>query len=167
MAFETELKLTIAAQDVPALLAHPLLAAEPSRRQRLVSTYFDTPKRTLLARRVAVRQRRVGRQTLLTVKTAGTVIGGLARRGEWEAPADTRCALILSQLVDDDTTLADALQALAGNTCARVHHRLHAPAAGSSATARPSSRWRWTAGTSTPAPATAHAVCRCLSWNWN
>jgi triphosphatase len=46
MAFETELKLAIAAQDVPALLAHPLLAAEPSQRQRLVSTYFDTPKRT-------------------------------------------------------------------------------------------------------------------------
>ena len=87
MALETELKLAIAAQDVRALLAHPLLAAEPSRRQRLVSTYFDTPKRTLLARRVAVRQRRVGRQTLLTVKTAGTVIGGLARRHEWEAPA--------------------------------------------------------------------------------
>jgi triphosphatase len=42
MAFETELKLAIAAQDVPALLAHPLLAAEPSQRQRLVSTYFDT-----------------------------------------------------------------------------------------------------------------------------
>jgi hypothetical protein len=34
MAFETELKLAIAAQDVPALLAHPLLAAEPSQRQR-------------------------------------------------------------------------------------------------------------------------------------
>ena len=50
MAFETELKLAIAAQDVPALLAHPLLAAEPSQRQRLVSTYFDTPKRALRAR---------------------------------------------------------------------------------------------------------------------
>jgi inorganic triphosphatase YgiF len=50
MAFETELKLAIAAQDVPALLAHPLLAAEPSKRQRLVNTYFDTPKRTLLWR---------------------------------------------------------------------------------------------------------------------
>ena len=112
MAFETELKLAIAAQDVPALLAHPLLAAEPSQRQRLVSTYFDTPKRTLLARRVAVRERRVGRQTLLTVKTAGSVIGGLARRGEWEAPT-TPGAFDFVALVDD-TTLADALQALAG-----------------------------------------------------
>jgi inorganic triphosphatase YgiF len=112
MAFETELKLAIAAQDVPALLAHPLLAAEPSQRQRLVSTYFDTPKRTLLARRVAVRERRVGRQTLLTVKTAGSVIGGLARRGEWEAQT-TPGAFDFVALVDD-TTLADELQALAG-----------------------------------------------------
>ena len=112
MAFETELKLAIAAQDVPALLAHPLLAAEPSQRQRLVSTYFDTPKRTLLARRVAVRERRVGRQTLLTVKTAGSVIGGLARRGEWEAQT-TPGAFDFVALVDD-TTLADELQTLAG-----------------------------------------------------
>lgn len=112
MAFETELKLAIAAQDVPALLAHPLLAAEPSKRQRLVNTYFDTPKRSLLARRIAVRERRVGRQTLLTVKTAGTVIGGLARRGEWEAPT-TPGHFDFAALVDD-TALADALQALAG-----------------------------------------------------
>lgn len=111
MAFETELKLTIAAQDVPALLAHPLLAAEVSRRQRLHNTYFDTPKRTLLARRMAVRQRRVGRQTLLTVKTAGSVIGGLARRGEWEAPA-TPGRFDFAALVDD-TALANELQTLA------------------------------------------------------
>ena len=111
MAFETELKLSIAAHDVPALLAHPLLAAEPSQRQRLVSTYFDTSERALLARRVAVRRRRVGRATLLTVKTAGTVVGGLARRHEWEAPA-TPDRFDFSALVDD-TALADELQALA------------------------------------------------------
>ena len=87
MATETELKLAIAAHDVPALLAHPLLAAQPSQQQRLVSTYFDTPKRALRARGIAVRERRAGRQTLLAVKTAGTVAGGLAVRGEWEAPA--------------------------------------------------------------------------------
>ena len=33
MATETELKLAIAAHDVPALLAHPLLAAQPSVSQ--------------------------------------------------------------------------------------------------------------------------------------
>jgi hypothetical protein len=54
----------------------------------------------------------VGRQTLLTVKTAGSVIGGLARRGEWEAPT-TPGAFDFVALVDD-TTLADELQALAG-----------------------------------------------------
>ena len=111
MALETELKLAIAAKDVPALLAHPLLAAEPSQRQRLVSTYFDTPQRALLGRRVAVRQRRVGRQTLLTVKTAGTVIGGLARRGEWEAPTPPGRFDFVALV--DDTALAAELQALA------------------------------------------------------
>jgi inorganic triphosphatase YgiF len=111
MALETELKLAIAAKDVPALLAHPLLAAEPSQRQRLLSTYFDTPQRALLGRRVAVRQRRVGRQTLLTVKTAGTVIGGLARRSEWEAPTPPG-RFDFTALVDD-TALAAELQALA------------------------------------------------------
>ena len=111
MALETELKLAIAAKDVPALLAHPLLAAEPSQRQRLLSTYFDTPQRALLGRRVAVRERRVGRQTLLTVKTAGTVIGGLARRGEWEAPTPPG-RFDFAALVDD-TALAAELQALA------------------------------------------------------
>ena len=111
MALETELKLAIAAKDVPALLAHPLLAAEPSQRQRLLSTYFDTPQRALLGRRVAVRERRVGRQTLLTVKTAGTVFGGLARRSEWEAPTPPG-RFDFAALVDD-TALAAELQALA------------------------------------------------------
>ena len=113
MAFETELKLAIAAQDVPALLAHPLLAAEPSQRQRLVSTYFDTPKRTLLARRVAVRERRVGRQTLLTVKTAGSVIGGLARRGGGEGLGDEGPRLLCAG--GADTAWPDAEVVLAAH----------------------------------------------------
>ena len=112
MATETELKLAIAAHDVPALLAHPLLAAQPSQQQRLVSTYFDTPKRALRARGIAVRERRAGRQTLLAVKTAGTVAGGLAVRNEWEAPA-TGGRFDFASLVDEPA-LAAELQTLAG-----------------------------------------------------
>lgn len=112
MAFETELKLAISPGDVPLLLAHPLLAAAPWRRQKLANTYFDTPTLALLARRIAVRERRVGRQTLLTVKTAGTVTGGLARRGEWEAPSEPG-RFDFAALVDD-AALAGELAALAG-----------------------------------------------------
>ena len=112
MAFETELKLAIAPRDVPKLLAHPLLTAVAPQRHKLFNTYFDTPALDLQSRRMAVRERRIGRQTLLTVKTAGTVIGGLARRGEWEAPT-TPGNFDFMALVDD-AALAGALQALAG-----------------------------------------------------
>ena len=112
MAFETELKLAIAPRDVPLLLAHPLLTAVAPQRHKLFNTYFDTPALDLLARRMAVRERRIGRRTLLTVKTAGTVIGGLARRGEWEAPT-TPGGFDFMALVDEPA-LAGALQALAG-----------------------------------------------------
>ena len=86
MSQETELKLEVHPQDLAALLRHPLLKAQPARRERLFNTYFDTSTLTLRAQRMAVRERRVGRRTLLTVKTAGQSVGGLSRRGEWEAP---------------------------------------------------------------------------------
>jgi inorganic triphosphatase YgiF len=112
MAFETELKLGLAARDVPLLLAHPLLAGSVPQRHTLFNTYFDTPALALLARRMAVRERRIARQTLLTVKTAGTVIGGLARRGEWEAPTEPGRFDFMALV--NDTALAGELQALAG-----------------------------------------------------
>lgn len=85
MPQETELKLALHPEDLPRLLAHPLLSAAAPRRERLFNTYFDTSTLALRAQRMAVRERRVGRRTLLTVKTAGTSVGGLSRRGEWEA----------------------------------------------------------------------------------
>ena len=112
MALETELKLALSPGDVPLLLAHPLLAAVPPQRQKLFNTYFDTPELALLARRMAVRERRIARQTLLTVKTSGTVIGGVARRGEWEAPTAPG-RFDFSALVDD-AVLAGELVALTG-----------------------------------------------------
>lgn len=85
MPQETELKLELHPDDLSRLLVHPLLSAQPPRRERLFNTYFDTSTLALRAQRMAVRERRVGRRTLLTVKTAGTSVGGLSRRGEWEA----------------------------------------------------------------------------------
>lgn len=111
MAQETELKLNLHARDVPRLLAHPLLAAPP-RTEQLFNTYFDTPDLALKAQRMAVRERRVGGRTLLTVKTAGTSVGGLSRRGEWEGPTQPG-AMNFAALVDDPA-LAAMLSALAG-----------------------------------------------------
>lgn len=106
---ETELKLGLRQQDIPTLLAHPLLAA-PAKVQRLRNTYFDTPTLDLKQRRMAVRERVAGDQWLLTVKTAGKSENGLSRRQEWEAPT-TPGALDFAALVDD-VALAESLMAL-------------------------------------------------------
>lgn len=86
MALETELKLRLSPGAAVRLLQHPLLAATPPQRLRLLNTYYDTPELDLLRRRMALRHRRKGWDWLLTVKTANPASGGLARRNEWEAP---------------------------------------------------------------------------------
>jgi inorganic triphosphatase YgiF len=101
MPQETELKLELHPDDLQQLLAHPLLGAQPPRRERLLNTYFDTSTLALRAQRMAVRERRVGRRTLLTVKTAGTSVGGLSRRGEWEA-ACRPGSFDFAALIDDE-----------------------------------------------------------------
>lgn len=112
MAQETELKLSLHAQDLPRLLQHPLLASLAPQRQRLFNTYFDTPDLRLAQRRVAVRERRVGQRTLLTVKTAGTSVGGLSQRGEWEGTTQPGAPDFVALVTD--TALAQELSALAG-----------------------------------------------------
>jgi triphosphatase len=109
---ETELKLSLQAQDLPRLLAHPLLSASGSR-QRLLNTYFDTPGLALQQARMAVRERLAGAQWLLTVKTAGQSQNGLSRRQEWEGPT-TPGALQFDTLVDD-AALAQNLMTLRPN----------------------------------------------------
>lgn len=111
MSQETELKLEVHPQDLAALLKHPLLKAAPARRERLFNTYFDTSTLALRAQRMAVRERRVGRQTLLTVKTAGQSVGGLSQRGEWEAP--TRPGAFDFTALVDDAALAAQLASVA------------------------------------------------------
>ena len=106
---ETELKLSLSASDMPALMAHPLLPT-PAKVQRLLNTYFDSPSLDLKHRRMAVRERLAGDQWLLTVKTAGQSENGLSRRQEWEAPT-TPGALDFAALVDD-TELATSLMGL-------------------------------------------------------
>ncbi|MEY4978032.1 MAG: hypothetical protein RLZZ352_302 [Pseudomonadota bacterium] len=115
MAQEIELKLLLDADHLPQLLHHPLLAAHTPQRKHLRNTYFDTPALTLTQQRVALRERTVGKpgaeQVLLTVKTAGHSVGGLSRRGEWEAPT-TPGHWDFAALVDD-SALAAQLSACA------------------------------------------------------
>jgi len=111
MSLEIELKLSLRANDVPRLMAHPMLKGQKPRRARLLNTYFDTPTLALMAQRIAVRERREGARTLLTVKTAGNSVGGLSQRQEWEAPTlpgDFDFAAVIG-----DETLAASLSAVA------------------------------------------------------
>lgn len=87
MATEIELKLALTPATARALERHPLLANIEPTRHRLLNTYYDTPDLRLKAQCVALRFRKKGWQTLLTVKSAEPASGGLAQRSEWEAPA--------------------------------------------------------------------------------
>jgi inorganic triphosphatase YgiF len=106
---ETELKLTLSAQDLPRLLAHPLLASA-SEKQRLLNTYFDTPALALQQARMAVRERLAGEIWLLTVKTAGQSSQGLSHRQEWEGP--TKPGALQFDALVDDAALSQTLMAL-------------------------------------------------------
>ena len=87
MSTEIELKLSLPTKSVGHLLRHPLLKSLPSKKQRLLNTYYDTPKLRLHAQQTALRFRKKGWDWLLTVKTAEPARGGLAMRNEWETAA--------------------------------------------------------------------------------
>ncbi len=87
-ARETELKLALRAEDVERLRAR-LDRLAVARRDRVDSTYYDTPDLRLARNRAALRLRRIGTgkrvRWVQTLKTEGK--GGdaaLSTRGEWE-----------------------------------------------------------------------------------
>lgn len=110
MAIETELKLIFSGKDLPILLEHPLLST-PSKRQKLFNVYYDTPELSLMNSGTAVRERKVLRKTLLTVKSASPSMGGLHQRLEWEAP--TIPGQFDFQTLIDDPELAEKMTMLA------------------------------------------------------
>ncbi len=80
---EYELKFTVAPAAASRLATHPALAAAKatSRREHLVSTYFDTAEGALHQRRVTLRVRAIGQRTVQTLKRSGA---SLVDRDEWE-----------------------------------------------------------------------------------
>lgn len=87
MSKELELKLRLPPSKARQVLAHSSLAGNPSEKNQLFNTYYDTPEHDLSLRGVALRLRRKGWAVwLMTVKGGESGAGGLAQRSEWEAP---------------------------------------------------------------------------------
>jgi len=88
MPQEIELKLAVGPRDVPRLRDSPILRAlnlKHTARQRLVSTYYDTPSLSLLRSAIILRVRKIGRRRVQSVKMNAAESGGLARRIELES----------------------------------------------------------------------------------
>lgn len=133
---ETELKLLLpgadAARIAEQLARHPALRRRPRQVQRLHNVYHDTPDQRLRQQKVALRVRRQTSgdpskvQWILTLKTAGTSVGGLSQRGEWEAPlrnATPRLAALQGTpwaSLDPDGSLWPQLEPAFITTCTRT-----------------------------------------------
>ena len=90
MATETELKLSLSDAGERKLAAHDAFrapAASDPRRERIVTTYFDTADHALARLGVSLRVRRAGQGRVQTVKA--TAAAGSPSRGEWEWKIDS------------------------------------------------------------------------------
>jgi len=107
---ETELKLLLNAKELPLLLEHPLLKA-PGKRQKLYNIYYDTNELALMHQGIAVRERKILRKLLLTLKMNHSNTAGLSSRSEWEAP--TVQGQFDFQTLVDDPAIAQKMTLLA------------------------------------------------------
>jgi triphosphatase len=83
-ALETELKLSVAAEDLDALKNHPIFRSRKlSAKSELVSIYFDTKDRVLNRHGLSFRLRRKGEQLCQTIKGMHR---GVLERNERETP---------------------------------------------------------------------------------
>ena len=88
MPQEIELKLTVDPRHVRRLRDSLILRApslKHTARQRLVSTYYDTPSFSLQRSGIILRIRKIGRERVQSVKMNAAESGGLARRIELES----------------------------------------------------------------------------------
>ena len=92
MSVETELKLSLQESSVPQLKTHPFwekFATGEKKSFHLGNIYYDTPDMSLNQACVALRIREKNGHFYQTVKTKGTSVNGLTRRGEWEWPLES------------------------------------------------------------------------------
>ena len=82
-AREVEIKLEFDPSDRPEIEQHPLLAGAQSKKETLVSVYFDTEDRALWKAKMALRVRKVGSRFVQTLKGADGA-AELFDRPEWE-----------------------------------------------------------------------------------
>ena len=86
---EIELKLAISPEDARKLSRLFLVKTAATGRavtRRMHSVYYDTPDFALRAQRTGLRLRREGSRWVQSLKTAGSVEGGLHQREEHERP---------------------------------------------------------------------------------
>ncbi|MDW8341189.1 MAG: CHAD domain-containing protein [Geminicoccaceae bacterium] len=86
---EIELRLRAPAEALAALPFRAVLAEralDRPRRRNLVSVYYDTPDRALLARGLALRVRSDGSGFVQTLEAASEGAGAIADRAQWEVP---------------------------------------------------------------------------------
>ena len=121
MPSELELKLRIAAADIPRLRRHRLVRQHRVGRavtRKLASIYYDTPELTLLKAGISLRVRRMSGSWFQSIKTAGKASGGLHDRQEWEdllhrgQPDFTKITEPWLRTIFDDTELRTALRPL-------------------------------------------------------
>lgn len=67
------------------------LATEGWQTAELVSTYYDTPQKSLLKNHLTLRIRQTGHGYEATVKDGGKSSGGLHERQEWNVEVETDC----------------------------------------------------------------------------
>lgn len=101
---EIELKLAIDPRDVRRLRDSPFLRSpslKHTARQRLVSTYYDTPSFSLQRSGIILRVRKIGRERVQSVKMNAAESGPLARRIELESSIRSDRPDLM-QIVDPD-----------------------------------------------------------------
>jgi len=89
---EIELKLTVDQKDLENLQKSPIIARLSTGKanvKSLTSVYYDTDDLRLTHRGFSMRVRSDGRRFVQTVKSSGSSIGGLSRRGEWEVKVNS------------------------------------------------------------------------------
>jgi inorganic triphosphatase YgiF len=86
MTKETELKLRLHPEDIPALVSRLNADAVPQTHSTLKNWYLDTSDAALSTHRAALRIRQKGDGYEQTLKTRGKSVAGMQVRGEWNWP---------------------------------------------------------------------------------